>query len=157
MSASKDASFAALYERHQKKLYAYACVVLRSDALAQDAVQDAVLSAWQNLDSLRSVERFEGWIFKILANCCRAIAKKERRVCLLEGENIPDRGSDTLALSQELRDALEHLAQDEREIILLCVLTGIGGKEAANALGIKHSTLRSKRTRTLAKLREMLE
>jgi RNA polymerase sigma-70 factor (ECF subfamily) len=151
-------AFGELYRLYHKRLYAYACICLRSGALAEEAVQDTALNAWRQLMSLRSEASFEKWLFKILANRCRKIGVAESRVVSLGDTPIPDTAApDSLALSQEIRDALSSLAYDEREIVLMCVLTGLSGKDAAAALGMNHGTLRSKRSRALAKIRKLIE
>ncbi|MDR3344990.1 MAG: RNA polymerase sigma factor [Oscillospiraceae bacterium] len=150
-------AFGELYQLYHKRLYAYACICLRSGALAEEAVQDAVLIAWRQLAALRNEASFEKWLFKILANRCRRVGLAESRIIPLGDTPIPDTAApDTLTLSQETRDALDSLPYDEREIVLLCVLTGLSGKEAAAALGMNHGTLRSKRSRALAKIRKQL-
>jgi RNA polymerase sigma-70 factor (ECF subfamily) len=151
-------AFGELYRLYHKRLYAYACVCLRSGALAEEAVQDAALIAWRQAASLRDERSFEKWLFKILANRCRSIGRAESLTLPIGEQIIPDSDlQDSLALSQEIRAALTSLAYDEREIILMCVLTGLSGREAAAALGINHSTLRSKRSRALNKIRTYLK
>jgi len=151
-------AFGELYQLYHKRMYAYACICLRSGALAEEAVQDAALTAWHQAAQLRSDRSYEKWLFKILANRCRAIGRAESRVIHLNEDYIADAAalSDTLALSQEIRAALDSLAYDEREIVMLCVLTGLSGREAAESLGMNHGTLRSKRSRALAKVRRYL-
>ncbi|MDR1806289.1 MAG: RNA polymerase sigma factor [Clostridium sp.] len=156
MEGSSQA-FGELYRLYHKRLYAYACICLRSGALAEEAVQDTALIAWREIPRLRSEAQFEHWLFKILANRCRLIARKEARVIPLDENDTPAPAApDSLALSQETRDALDTLPFDEREIVLLCVLTGLSGREAARLLNINYSTLRSKRSRALTKLRGLL-
>ncbi|MDR1410103.1 MAG: RNA polymerase sigma factor [Oscillospiraceae bacterium] len=151
-------AFGELYQLYHKRLYAYACICLRSGALAEEAVQDSVLVAWRQMASLHSEPSFEKWLFKILANRCRTIIRSEGRVRSLGDEIIPDTAApDSIMLSQETRNALNALPYDEREIVMLCVLTGLSGKEAAAALSINHGTLRSKRSRALAKIRQYLD
>ena len=150
-------AFGELYRLYHKRLYAYACIVLRSGALAEEAVQDAALIAWRQAEKLRDDRSFEKWLFKILANRCRAIGTAEGQLVHMTQCRMPETAEpDSLALSQEIRDALNMLPYDEREIVLLCVLTGLSGQEAASALGINHGTLRSKRSRALAKVRKYL-
>ena len=150
-------AFGELYRLYHKRLYAYACICLRSGTLAEEAVQDAALIAWRQASSLRDERSFEKWLFKILANRCRSISIAENRITIVSSDKVPEPATpDNLALSQEIREALDSLPYDEREIVLMCVLTGLSGKEAAAALRINHNTLRSKRSRALAKVRKYL-
>jgi RNA polymerase sigma-70 factor (ECF subfamily) len=149
-------AFAALYAQYQKQLYAYACICLRNAALAEDAVQEAALIAYRRMDDLRQENSFEPWLFKILANECRRIGRAERLSVPLGERPVADAAPDNIPLSDELRDALYSLPWLEREIVMLCVVTGLSGREAAHALRMNHATLRSKRARALCKLRVYL-
>ena len=64
-------AFGELYEIYYKDMYCYACYVTGSESLAQDAVSDAVLSAFQQIGSLRKPAAFKGWLFKILCASCK--------------------------------------------------------------------------------------
>ena len=150
-------AFGELYRLYHKRLYAYACVCLRSSALAEEAVQDTALTAWRHAETLRGEQSFEKWLFKILANRCRTISRAESRFHPLDAQEPDGAVPDSLAISRETRDALDRLTGEEREIVMLCVLTGLSGRQAAEALNMKQSTLRSKRSRVLAKIRKYLE
>jgi RNA polymerase sigma-70 factor (ECF subfamily) len=53
--------------------------ILRDADLAEDATQQALVSAWQNLPKLRDPARFEAWAYRLLVRACYAEGKKERR------------------------------------------------------------------------------
>ena len=63
-------AFGELYELYYKEMYCYACCVTGSETLAQDAVSDAVLSAFSQIKSLKKAQAFKGWMFKILCAAC---------------------------------------------------------------------------------------
>jgi DNA-directed RNA polymerase specialized sigma24 family protein len=60
-------------------LFAVACLILRSTDLAEDAVQEALIRAWQQLPSLRDPDRFEGWLHRLLVNACADQGRRLRR------------------------------------------------------------------------------
>ena len=64
-------AFGELYELYYKEMYCYACCVTGSESLAQDAVSDAVLSAFKQIKSLKNAKAFKGWLFKILCAACK--------------------------------------------------------------------------------------
>ena len=152
-------AFGELYEIYYKDMYCYACYVTGSESLAQDAVSDAVLSAFQQIGSLRKPAAFKGWLFKILcASCKRYYTENEKKksVVYLDDENGGfDEPSvlDDLDISIELRNALQALAPDEREIVLLSVVSDYKSHEIAEILDCPSSTVRSKLKRSLEKLR----
>src|SRR3954467_14808505 len=61
------------------RLFSVAHRILRDVGLAEDAVQQTLVTAWRELPGLRDVERFEAWIHRILVNACYAEARTARR------------------------------------------------------------------------------
>ena len=160
-SGSAEA-FGELYELYYKEMYCYACYITGSEQLAQDAVSDAVLSAFRQISSLKKPEAFKGWIFKILcAACKRYYTENQKRGDLISldddggGFTEPESG-ENIELSVELGRALETLSRDEREIVILSVLNNYKSHEIADMLDCNPSTIRSKLKRALAKLRDAL-
>ena len=70
---------AALYEAMYKRVYYLALRMTRSAEDAEDAVQEAFLSAFRALPNLADLNAFEGWLFQITANKCRNILGKAGR------------------------------------------------------------------------------
>ena len=155
-------AFGELYELYYKDMYCYACYVTGSESLAQDAVSDAVLSAFRQIKSLRKAEAFKGWIFKILcASCKRYYTDEQKRKSLVylddeENGHPEPAGFESIELSTELKRALETLSAEEREIVLLSVLGNYKSHEIADMLDYPSSTVRSKLRRSLEKLRKAL-
>src|SRR5215218_9252564 len=52
------------------RLYAVARLILRSTDLAEDAVQEALVRAWQQLPKLRDPDRFDAWLYRLVVNAC---------------------------------------------------------------------------------------
>lgn len=160
-NGSADA-FGELYELYYKEMYCYACYITGSEILAQDAVSDAVLSAFKQIKSLKKPEAFKGWIFKILCAACKRYYTEDRKksdLVYLDGENGGQNepaSYESVELSVELRRALETLSTEEREIVLLSVLGNYKSHEIAEMLDYPPSTVRSKLKRSLAKLRNAL-
>lgn len=158
---SADA-FGELYELYYKEMYCYACYVTGSEILAQDAVSDAVLSAFRQIKSLKNEKAFKGWIFKILcATCKRYYTENQKRKSLTyldddESTFIEPASLDNMELSVELKSALSGLSAEEREIVLLSVMENYKSHEIADILNLTPSTVRSKLKRSLAKLKTAL-
>lgn len=161
-SGNADA-FGELYELYYKEMYCYACYVTGSEILAQDAVSDAVLSAFEQIKHLKNPKAFKGWLFKILcAACKRYYTENEKKKSLIylddeNGEYEEPASFESIELSVELRRALETLSHEEREIIVLSVLGNYRSHEIADILDCPSSTVRSKLKRSLKKLRETLD
>lgn len=155
-------AFGELYELYYKEMYCYACYVTGSELLAQDAVSDAVLSAFRQIKSLKNEKAFKGWIFKILCASCKRYYtenQKTKSLVYLDDENggfVEPAGFESVELSVELKRALDDLSAEEKEIVLLSVLGNYRSHEIAEILGCPPSTVRSKLKRSLKKLRNAL-
>ena len=157
------AAFGKLYELYAVELFRYACYVLGSREAAEDAVQDAVLSAYRQVTSLRNVDAFKPWLFKILSVTCRKyIAQKKQAQGNVEFTEqtagasgyFPDVAA---GLSPELTLALARLSEEERAIVILSTLYGYKSREIAEILDLNAGTVRSKLSRALEKMRTMME
>lgn len=155
-------AFGELYEIYYKEMYCYACCVTGSESLAQDAVSDAVLSAFKQIKSLKNAKAFKGWLFKILCAACKRYYtdnEKKKSMVYLDDEDggyTEPASFDSIELSIELKRALEDLSAEEREIVVLSVLGNYKSHEIAEILDCPSATVRSKLKRSLKKLRVAL-
>lgn len=69
--------FDELVNRHRTSMLRAAASKLRDQAIAEEAVQDAFLSAFAYRHTYRSENSFRGWLWTILLNTCRGLAKRE--------------------------------------------------------------------------------
>lgn len=158
IAGSKEA-FCSLYGDYKDRLYRYALYRLGDPTEAEDAVSDCVLAAWQGIGSLRSEKAFGTWIFRILSNCCASRIRE--MIGLRENlERIHSSGSGNASappsLSVELAEALSQLREEEREIVLLSIIGGFSSTEIAALTDLAPGSVRSKLSRSLAKMREFL-
>ena len=161
ISGSKEA-FCTLYGQYKDKLYRYALYKLGDPDDAEDAVSECVLAAWKSIGSLRSAEAFGSWIFKILSNCCAShiktlIATRDNLERVYnEGPGSAGSISAPASLSVELTEALSQLKDEERDVVLLSIIGGLNSNEVAALTGLSPGGVRSKLSRSLAKMREFL-
>src|SRR5436305_10413071 len=105
------------------RLYAVARLILRSSDLADDAVQEALVRAWQQLPSLRDPDRFDAWLYRLLVNACADQGRQQRRWSLegrplrVEGSASDDTGS--IADRDLLDRAFIRLKPEQRAAIVL--------------------------------------
>lgn len=154
-------AFCELYELYKNRLYRYAYYKLSSEEDAEDAVMDCILCAWQGIKQLKKAEAFPAWIFKILRSSCAKYidyqAKSRVNSSLAEMQNDATLSYCHSDLSLELKQAIDKLQSDEKDIVLLCLVAGFTSKECSKIVGIKPSSVRSKLSRSLAKMRNYLE
>ena len=154
-------SFAMLYEKYAKQLYLYAYKFLENREDAEDAVSQASLSVYRNIKNIRNSGSFKAYYFKALSNCCRDIISKNKFTVVgpEETENLTDGGGTESSVIEKsmLDSALSSLSESEREIVLLAVVSGFTSAEISKITGLTGGSVRSKLSRSLAKLRSLLE
>jgi RNA polymerase sigma-70 factor (ECF subfamily) len=142
-------AFASLVHQVSDSLFAIAFRILRDTGLAEDAVQDALISAWRQLPRLRDSDRFEAWMRRVLVRACYAESRRGRdaktnvRFLDLLGSSTSD-GSRALADRDEIERAFRHLPLDQRSVFVLHHYIGLPLIEVAETLGIPAGTARSR-------------
>ena len=152
-------AFGELYKLYARDMYRFALYYTGSPTLAQDAVSDAVLSAFENLPALRKNDRFKQWQFKILLNCCKKTQKEKalaaRLVSLGDLAETPSCEHD-MSVKVGILHAMLELSEEERETVLLAFVSGYTSREISKMTGEKDTTIRSRLSRAAAKLRKHL-
>lgn len=149
-------AFCTLYGKYKSKLYSYAYYRLADRDDAEDAVQNCVLTAFEQIGKLRREEAFSAWIFRILSCACAGGVKEQirrRNTDAIENADFLTLFEDNTAERQELRQALDVLSDEERNIVLLAVVGGLKSKEIAKISGLTAGGVRSKLSRSLAKMK----
>ncbi len=152
-------SFGKLYDIYREDMYRFAWYYTGSSTYAEEAVSNAVLSAFENITSLKKAESFKSWLFTILYNECKR-AQREK----MTANGLVEYGAQTETPAPEgdsdeiiaLKNALTKLGDEEKEIIILYYSCGYTSKEISSLTGIRHSTVRSKISRATDKLRQLL-
>ena len=75
-----NSAFSQLYSIYATDLYRFAVFLMGSEQDAEDAVQEAVFSAWRNIHTLNDESLFKAWLFKILTNRCKTNLMKKNKV-----------------------------------------------------------------------------
>jgi RNA polymerase sigma-70 factor (ECF subfamily) len=130
------------------RLYAIARLILRDAELAEDATQDALIRAWRDLPTLRDVERFDAWLYRLIVRASADIGRHRRRwraeVSLLPHEpSEPDRVS-ALADRDLIERGLRRLTDGQQSILVLHFYVGLSPSETAGALDIPVGTAKSR-------------
>ena len=142
-------AFAVLVHQVSDSLYAVAHRILRDTGLAEDALQNALVSAWRRIPNLRDPDRAEAWFHRILVHACYDESQRARhwiasvRVLPVDGPWTPD-GSQSLADRDELERAFRQLPIDQRAVFVLHHYVGLPLVEIAELLEIPAGTARSR-------------
>jgi RNA polymerase sigma-70 factor (ECF subfamily) len=157
----RDVAFAGLADRHLARAYRLAAVLLGSELEAQDAVQDAAVTAWERFGGLRDARRFDAWFDRILVNGCRDRLRRRGRVRLIDIDGAPEPastdGSGSHAERDALRGALARLSAEQRVTVVLRYYADMSVEEIADRTGERIGTVKSRLHYGLQALRAAYE
>ena len=130
------------------RLYAIARMILRDADLAEDATQEALVRAWRDLPTLRDVERFDAWLYRLVARASADVGRHRRRyradITVLPIEPAQADIASELADRDQLERGLRRLNDTQRTILSLNFYVGLSAGEIAEALEIPVGTVRSR-------------
>jgi RNA polymerase sigma-70 factor (ECF subfamily) len=163
---SDDVALAELYDRYGRAAYGLALRVLRDEALAEDAVQEAFLAIWRGASRfIPERAKASTWIMTLVhRRAVDLVRREERRRADPLPETEPGSGEPSAADTAWLRlerervqAALAQLPDQQREAIELAYYGGFTQSELAERLGEPLGTIKSRMFAGLARLREILE
>ena len=136
----------------------------RTETEAEDAVQDALLSAGMHLKDFRGAGSVEGWLVRMVANACHHMHRGRKNdpklhdvtMVLESGSASPEDAALSGQLSQALGEALLTLKPQDRAVVLLAEAEGWTGPEIAERLEISPGAVRTRLSRARARLRDHL-
>jgi RNA polymerase sigma factor (sigma-70 family) len=165
VASSDDEALAELYDRFGRVAYGLALRILRDEALAQDAVQEAFLAVWRSADRfLAERAKASTWILTLVHRRAVDLVRREdrRRAEPLETAPEPATASglqDEAELGFQrkvVREALLRLPPEQREALELGYYGGLTQSELAERLGQPLGTIKSRMFTGLARLRDLL-
>ncbi len=156
-------AFSRLIDGDLVSSYRLASLLLSSEHEAQDAVQDAVVTAWERFGDLRDHDRFGAWFGRILVNGCRDLLRRRGRVrfIALDGGLGRPGATERMAVDiaaglgerEALREALGRLSNDHREVVVMRYLLDLPLEDIAERTGERLGTVKSRLHYGLAALR----
>ncbi len=164
IAAGETRALDELYARRGPGLLSFLVARLSDRTLAEEVLQDVMLAVWNHADSFRGESSVRTWLLVIARN--RAInARRRKRPALVSLSDAPDLPSaDTgpfEAVARKfdqstVRQALQHLPPDHRELLVLFFFHQLSGPEIAEVLAIKIGTVKSRLHRAKESLRRIL-
>ena len=167
-------AFEALMRRHNRALFRTARAILRDDAEAEDALQEAYLQAYHTIGSYRGEARLSTWLARVVANeALMRLRKQARRSAIIPlqpgvaveevnqiAEGSMEKGPESSARRAEMRQLLEEridaLPGAYRAVFMLRAVEEYSVDETAAILQIPEATVRSRFFRARSLLREAL-
>jgi RNA polymerase sigma-70 factor (ECF subfamily) len=147
----------ALYELYSAKLFSLCLKYSKNYAEAQDNLQDAFITIFQNIHQYSGRGSFEGWLKRITINTALKRYKDQKIFALNNEQNIPEPEAESYHVGISLKDLLrciQELPNRYRMVFNLYVLDGYSHKEIAEAMDISEGTSKSNLARGRAILKE---
>lgn len=170
-------AFNRLVLAYQDQVYGVALRVLGEPAAADDAAQEAFISAYKAIGKFRGGS-FRGWLMRIVTNACYdELRRRKRRPqipleelnpldepeevdssgFLPSSEEGPEEAADRAELAEALKECLRRLPLDFRVVVVLVDVQGYAYKEAAESIRKPLGTVKSRLARARAQLQECLQ
>lgn len=169
--AGDSDSFNQLVERYQNRAYGLCFRMLGDADAAADVAQDAFISAYRHLPSLRG--EFRPWLMRIVANACRDVLRSNKRhpsvsldtnprdedespvMQIADTNPNPEEHLMRAEMHRTISVALLQIPQDQRTVVILSDIEGMSYDEIAEVTGANIGTVKSRLNRARSRLREI--
>lgn len=162
-------AFRMLVERYQQYVYALALRMLASPEDAEDAAQEAFLSAWRGLPNFRMDAKFSTWLYRLTVNAATDLLRKRKKTqgqVSMEEEPVaattadpaptPEEAAEQQERNAALQQAVMLLSEQHRTILLLREVNGLDYGEIGAVLKLSPGTVRSRLARARRDLAKKL-
>nr|WP_202538134.1 sigma-70 family RNA polymerase sigma factor [Streptomyces sp. SID8379] len=148
-----EEAFAELVARHAPALLRLAVRLLDDRADAEDAVQEAFISAWRRLPEFRGEAGFGTWMYRIVTNRCLNVLRSRKPQASLDVAPeaaapdhtvAPDRLAEGHFAMRDLQQALSRLSAEQRACWILRELDGRSYEFIAETIGITEQAVRAR-------------
>lgn len=163
------AAFTTLFSRYKDYVYRIALLLVRNSSDAEEVVQETFLDVLKALPRYRvdGPARFETWLYRVTVNRCRMRLRRSRppsadwdalaeRLVSAEPYHNPETAARRGEVRRALWQAVDHLPDHHRLVILLRYLYDLPYKEIAQVLEISEGTVKSRLHTAHQRLRERL-
>ncbi len=166
-AAGSGSEFDTLVEEQTDFVYNVAYRMMGNPHDAEDVVQDAFLSAYRAWDRFRGEARPSTWLYRITVNAALMRLRKNKRgsqvtqmglddVEIVDWSQVPERGAANSELRDRLWEGIGLLPPDLKAAVVLRDVEGLSNAEAADAIEISVSALKSRLHRARVLLRKHL-
>ena len=158
-------AFAQLVTAYETSVYRLALRMCGNAHDAEEAAQEAFVSAWKGLPAFRGESKFSSWLYQLTTNACLDLLRREKRhraavpldeQAELSSEDTPQRAAENAELRDTLQAALQELSDDHRQIFLLRQMRQLSYDEIGALLGLEAGTVKSRLSRAKKQLRQIL-
>lgn len=151
--AGDEASFTALIDSMQERIYRIAYSYVRNKDDALEIVQETVFKAYISINKLQQPQYFRTWLTKIAVNCALDFIRKSKKIVYVDKEPEGSYVSKPIEDSIDLQEALGELDEKSRMILVMRYFEDLPIKEIAWALDMPVSSIKTVIYRGLEKLK----
>lgn len=151
----------SLWDEHYEEIQKFVRRRTKSDADAEDIVQNVFIKAYQGMSLLKEEDKSRAWLFQIARNCIVDHYRKARRteplpetMQLAQEEPMDD--GDSLEAAEDMRSILSYLPEKYREALELADLKGMSQKQLSEYLNISYSGAKSRVQRGRELVKDMM-
>jgi RNA polymerase sigma-70 factor (ECF subfamily) len=138
-------AFRELYERHAERVYRFSISLVRNTHLAEEVLQETMLTVWKSGASFRGASKATTWILGIARNQAHSLLHREKK-----GERLPEdpKGepdpAEVAEIDVRVTRALQTLSSEQQEVLHLVFYEEMSLADAAAVLGIPEGTVKSR-------------
>ncbi|MEU5915133.1 RNA polymerase sigma factor [Streptomyces sp. NPDC047141] len=160
-----EEAFEVLVHRHSMPMIQLATRLLGNRAEAEDAVQDAFVSAWRSLPEYRGEAMFGTWLHRIVTNRCLNLLRARRPAADLDAvaepaapdhQSSPARAAESQAAVRDLAQAMRALSAEQRVCWVLREIEAQPYDTIARTVGISPEAVRARVFRARRMLTEAM-
>ncbi len=157
-----EVAFTALFDHYRNRIYSIAFKISRSDAVAEEIVQDVFLKIWLKRAGLTSINNFSAYLFIITRNevylVLNRIARNYKVSLLLDkehpfAENDVEKRFMDRTYSSLLQKAIEQLPVQQKKVYKLIKVQGLKREETADMLHVHPETVKSHLAQAMKSIR----
>ena len=160
LAVGDSGALESLYHSTSSAIYSFALSILKNPHDAEDVLHDCYLNIYAGAESYHSSGKPMAWILTIAKNLCYQKLRERQKTADLPQEDWEPWLNSNESLSQEdkviIRQCMELLSDEERQIVSLHAMAGFRHREIAELLSLPLSTVLSKYHRAIKKLRHYL-
>lgn len=148
-------AFLGLIDENRLNIYRVARGILGNEQDIEDALQNTLIKALRNIDTLKNNDYFRTWIIRILINECKDILRRNKKITFIESLGEEEKYHDKYE-NMDLTRAVNSLSEELRITTVLFYFEDMSIKEIAQFLCVPEGTVTSRLTRARGKLKEII-
>ncbi|RDY26706.1 sigma-70 family RNA polymerase sigma factor [Romboutsia weinsteinii] len=149
-------AFVQLMKENELSLYKVAKSILKNDEDVADAMQETILSALENISSLKQDKYFKTWLTRILINKCNTILRKNSKTIQLK-EYFDAGYTENFIQSISIKEGIQTLSDEQKLVLHLYYVMGFNSREISELLNEKESTVKVRLSRSRNKLKDFFQ